>query len=241
MPRSIRIYALYSDEDMGKIRDEIGRRRPQSPIVEVDGKGHIPEIAVSRGQGGDHLYGTVMVPTAAAADNGPALGHDTYAFYLVRAPPGDAIQGGRNAPCDILRAALGGMAEMSPYAYDKRRMISMSDAIRASGNAIIYDPCFEFEVGDGYDGLSRSGIAVARNRCATTRPRYGEMLERASMFEPVLRVYQADGICDEASEMGRILKISRRFGFSMYVDVHLDKWIRFVKKYALPALRGGGA
>ena len=239
MPRSIRIYALYSDEDMGKIRAEIGRHRPQAPIVEVDGKGHLPEIAVSRGQGGDHLYGTVRVPTAAAADNGPALGHDTYAFYLVRAPPGDAIQGGRNAPCDILRAALGGMAEMSPYAYDKRRMISMSDAIRASGNAILYDPCFEFEVGDGYDGLSRSGIAVARNRCATTRPRYGEMLERASLFEPVLRVYQADGICDEASEMGRILKINRRFGFSMYVDVHLDKWIRFVKKYALPALRGG--
>lgn len=39
--------------------------------------------------------------------------------------------------------------------------------------------------------------------------------------------------------MGRILKINRRFGFSMYVDVHLDKWIRFVEKYALPALKGG--
>lgn len=239
MPRSIRICALYSDEDMGKIRDEIGRHRPQSPIVEVDGKKHLPEIAVSQGQGGDRLYGTVRVPTATAADNGTALGHDTYAFYLGRAPPEAAIQGGRNAPYDILRAALGGMAEMSPYAYDKRRMISMSDAIRASGNAIIYDPCFEFEGVDGYDGLYRSGITVARSRCATTRPRYGEMLERASMFEPVLRVYQADGMCDEASEMGRILKINRRFGFSMYVDVHLDKWIRFVEKYALPALKGG--
>ena len=235
----MRIYALYSDEDIGKIRARIGKHRPQSPIVEVDGKRYLPEIAVSPGRGGDHLYGTVRVPTATAADGGSVLGHSTYAFYLGRAPPAAAIQGSRKAPYDILRAALGDAAEVLPYAYDKRRMIMISDAIRASGNAIIHDPRFEFEGKDGYNGLSRSGFTVTRSRCATTRPHYGEMLEKASVFEPVLRVFRADGICDESSEAGKLLKINRHFGFSTYFDVPLNMWIRFVKKYALPALERG--
>ena len=240
MPRSIRIYALHSDEDVGRMRDEIAKHRPQSPIVEVDGKKHRPEIAVGPRRGADRLYGIVRVPTATAADDGPVLGHNTYSFYLAKAPATAAIEGNQKVPYDILRAALGGTAEISPHAYDKRRMVAVSDAIRASGNAIIHDPRFEFGGGgsDGYDGLFRSGFTVTRSRCATTRSNYDKMLERASVFEPVLRVFRADGICDETSEMGKLLKINRRYGFSMYVDLQLDMWIRFIKKYALPALEG---
>lgn len=240
MAYSMSFYGLRTDEDIGEIQARICRHRPQSPIVEADGKKHLPEIAVSPGQGGDRLYGTVRVPTATAAASGPVLGHTTYAFCLGRAPtPPAATRESQEAPCDILRSALGGMAEMSPYAYDKRRTIAVSDAIRASGDAIIHDPRFEFGGSNGYDGLFRSGFTVTRSRCATTQPRYAEMLERASVFEPVMRVFRADGICDEADEMGKLVKISRRFAFSMYVDVQLDKWIRFAKKYALPALERG--
>jgi len=240
MAHSMSFYGLRTDEDIEKIRARIGRHRPQSPIAGVDGKKHLPEIAVSPGQGGGRLYGTVRVPTATAAAGGPVLGHTTYAFCLGRAPAlPAAARGSQEAPCDILRAALGGMAEMSPYAYDKRRMIAVSDAIRASGNAIIHDPRFEFGGGGGHGGPPHRGLVVTRSRCATTQPRYGEMLERASMFEPVLRVFRADGICDEADEMGKLVKINRRFAFSMYVDVQLDKWIRFAEKYALPALERG--
>ena len=239
MPRSIRLYALYTDEDVGKIRAKISKYRPQSPIVEVNGKKYLPEILVRGERGSDHLYGTVRIPTETAADDGPVLGHSVYAFYLGKIPQTAVIQSSQKAPYDVLRTALGDATAIQPHVYDKRIMVKISDAIRASGNAIIHDPRFEFEGSNGYHGLSRSGFTVTRTRCATTRLDYGEMLKRSSIFEPVLRVFQADGICDEKNETGRLLKINRHFGFSMYVDVSLDLWVQFVKKYVLPALKRG--
>ena len=239
MPRSIRVYALYTDEDMEEIRAKISKYRPQSPIVELNGKKYLPEILVKGERGSDHLYGTVRIPTETVAGDEPVLGHSAYAFYLGKAPQTVVIQGSQKAPYDVICAALGDATAIQPHMCDKRTMVKVSDAIRASGNAIIHDPRFEFEGSNGYHGLSRTGFTVTRTRCATTRLDYNEMLKRSSIFEPVLRVFQAVGICDETSETGRLIKINRHFGFSMYVDVSLDLWVQFVKKYVLPALKRG--
>lgn len=81
---------------------------------------------------------------------------------------------------------------------------------------------------------------MTRSRCATTRINYGDMLESASMLEPVFRVQQADGICDEVRAQGMILKVSRQFAFSAYIDIALESWIVFLEACALPAMRGSG-
>lgn len=239
MPRSMRLCALYTDEGVGKIRARISKDHPQSPIVEVNGKKHLPKILVRGERGSDYPYGTVRIATEAAAGDGPVPGHSAYAFYLGKTPQTAVIQSSQKAPCDVHRTAPGDATETQPHVHDKRVMVKISDSIRASGNAIIHDPRFEFEGRDGYDGLSRSGFTVTRSRCATTRLDCGKMLKRSPVFEPVLRVLQADGMCDEAGETGGLLKINRRFGFSMRVDVSLDLLVRFAKKYVLAALKRG--
>ena len=187
----------------------------------------------------DRLHGSVQIPTVSESADGPVLDHTTYQFYISTSPQMAVVQTGQKAPYAVLRSALEGAAAVEEYGADKRGMARLADAIREHGGNIIHDPHFEFEGGAGYDGLSRSGFTLTRSRCATTRLEYAEMLKRASVFEPIVRVFQADGICEDRHETGRLLRINRNFGFSMYLDVPLEMWAVFMKKCVHPALNGG--
>lgn len=65
------------------------------------------------------------------------------------------------------------------------------------------------------------------------------MPKRAPAFEPIVRVFQADGMCEDRHEAGRLPRINGNLGFSMYVGVPLEMWAAFMKKHAHPALNGG--
>ena len=234
------MYEFHSPMSHAGLAKRLAEAPPGGLAVEVNGKREHSTIEVSRRRERDSVTGRITIPEAVQADDQTVLSHTVYGFHLSKKSRLAVIASSRDAPFRVIRDALDEDAAMSPTAYDKRAMSRVADAIRANCDAIIYDPRFEFEGSEGYDGLARSGFTVTRSRCATTRINYGDMLESASMFEPVFRVRQAEGICDEAREQGMILKVSRHFGFSAYVDIELESWIRFLETYVLPAIRRTG-
>ncbi len=241
MPRSVRMYEFHSDVSLVVLAKRLSEAPPGNPVVDVNGKREYSTIQVGRRQARDSLMGQIVIPEAVSADDRTVLSHSTYWFHLSKRNRLAVIASSKDAPYRAIRGALGKAADMSAIDYDKRVMVRVADAILANTDSIIYDPRFEFEGREGYDGLARSGFTVTRSRCATTRINYGDMLGAASRFEPIFRVRQADGICDETKERGMILKVSRHFGFSAYVDIALESWILFLETYILPAMRSDRA
>lgn len=240
VPRSIRMYEFHSAMSVAGLAKRLSEAPPGGPVVEVNGEREHSTITVGRKQERDSVTGQIIIPEAVHADDQTVLSHSAYWFNLSKRNRLAVVASSKDAPFRAIRDALDGTATMSAMDYDKRVMARVAEAIRTRSVGIVYDPRFEFEGSEGYDGLARSGFTVTRSRCATTRINYGDMLKSASMFEPVFRVQQADGICDETKAQGMILKISRRFGFSAYVDIALESWIRFLETYVLPAMRDTG-
>ena len=239
MTRSVKIYRVHTDTPIGSIRDALSAHRPTTPCVEIAGTKHIPKIRVGDEPSGDHLYASVRIPTEVESSGGAVIDHTTYQLYVGTNPSMVVIQTGQKPPYAILRSALDGTAAVEEYEVDKSMMVRVADAIRARGGNIVHDPRFEFEGGAGYEGLSRSGFTLTRSQCATTRLKYGDMLEKATIFEPVMRVFQAEGICEGRIDAGRLLKINRNFAFSMYIDVSFERWVVFLQKCVHSALKGG--
>lgn len=240
MPRNIRMYDFHSAMALTGLARRLSEAPPGGPAVEVNGKREHTTITVGRRQERDSVTGRITVPEVVRADEEVMLSHSAYWFHLSKKNRLAVVTSSKDAPFRAIRDALDGDAVMSAMVYEKRAMARVAEAIRTKADCIIYDPRFEFEGIDGYDGLARSGFTVTRNRCATTRIDYGNMLKSASMLEPILRVRQADGICDEVKDTGMILKVSRHFGFSAYVDIALESWIQFLEAYVLPAMRDAG-
>ena len=234
------MYDFHSTTALTGLARRLSEAPPGGPVVEVNGKREHSTIRVGRRQERDSVTGRITIPEVVHADDETMLSHSAYWFHLSRKNKLAVITGGKDAPFRAIRDALDGAAVMSAMAQDKGVMARVAEAVRTRADCIIYDPRFEFEGTDGYDGLARSGFTVTRSRCATTRINYGDMLKSASMLEPIFRVRQADGICDEAKDPGMILKVSRHFGFSAYVDIALESWIQFLEAYVLPAMRDAG-
>lgn len=231
------MYEFHSAMSVVGLAKRLSEAPPGGPVVEVNGEREHSTIKVGHKQERDSVTGQIIIPEAVHADDETVLGHSAYWFNLSKRNRLAVVASGKDAPFRAIRDALAEAADMSAMAYDKRVMVRVAEALRTSSDSIIYDPRFEFEGREGYDGLARSGFTVTRSRCATTRISYGDMLESASMFEPVFRVRQADGICDETKAQGMILKVSRHFGFSAYIDIAPESWIRFLETYVLPAMR----
>lgn len=234
------MYDFHTTTALTGLARRLSEAPPGSPTVEVNGKREHSTISVGRRQERDSVTGRITIPEAVHADDGTVLNHSTYRFHLSKKNKLAVITSRKDAPFRAIRGALDGAAVMSAMAQDKRVMARVAEAIRTRADCIIYDPRFEFEGTDGYDGLARSGFTVTRSRCATTRINYGDMLKSASMLEPIFRVRQADGVCDEAKDPGMILKVNRRFEFSAYVDIALESWIQFLESYVLPTMRDDG-
>ena len=239
MTRSAKIYRAYADAPIDGIRDAPASSHPTTPCVEIAGTTHIPEIRVGDKPSSDHLHASVRIPTEVESSDGPVIGHTTCQLYAGTSPSMAVIQTGQKPPYAVLRSALDGTAAVEEREVGKPTMARAADAIRARGGNIIHDPRLEFEGGAGYEGLSRGGFALTRGRCATSRLKYGDMLEKATVFEPVTRVFQAEGICEGRVDAGRLPKINRHAAFSMHIDVSLEMWVVLLQKCVHSALKVG--
>lgn len=238
VPRSVKLYRFHSLAGMRDVADAIARAPVSEPSVVVNNRTHRPEIVVDKKPGRGRISGAIRLPYRLATEAGELLGHSLYRFLLSNQPRLAVVQTARAAPVRVLAGVLGDRSKISEFEYDKGVMDRIVNRMLKTG-AILHDPRFEFVGAEGYDGLARSGFTPVGERCATTRKHYRKMLDQSSRFEPVLRVYQAGGICEEERPRGILLKIKRDLTLSMYTDVTLESWVTFVERYVVPEIATG--
>ena len=212
--------------------------KPDKFSIQMNQETYYPKFKVTT-VNGVSIIGIIQIPSKNKVNENLFIQHDTYSFYIDKTKNLIIIEGSQTQPLRILQKVLKEKVEIKEIEQNKDTMTKISDSIRNNSNCIIHDPRFEFAGTEGYEGLSREGFTVTRTRCATTRVRYDDMLKRASMFEPIFRIFQICGIIDEKSEKGKLLKINRHFGFSMYVDAGFDKWVEFIIDVISSALCDG--
>lgn len=236
LPRSVKIFHYYTNAPLKEITAKLQNSKLDKFVIEIEQESYYPKFKIIKDPKDTSITGKLQIPKQNEINDKPSIHYDVYDFYLDKKTNLAIIQGNQPQSFRILRNALEGIAEMREFERNKDMMIRISDYIKNNSNSIIHDPRFEFAGVKGYKGLSREGFTVTRTRCATSRAGYDERLSKASMFEPIFRIFKIKGIVEEENEKGKLLKINRSFRFSMYVDVSFDEWIAFINHVFL-ALR----
>ena len=213
----------------------MNKSKAEEHKIEHDDKKYYPRFRVTSDTSSS-LTGYVQIPILIEKEN-TVLDKISYDFYIDNTKKFIIIQTKQPKPRKLLQGVMGKNVSINEIDTDKENMKSVSESILSHCNCIIHNPRFDFAGTNGYNGHAVEAFTMAQRTCVTKDPQYQDMMKQASQFKPIFRIFDAEGIAEEQTERGRFLKVNPDLSFSMYVDVDVKGWVKFVRDVIYPVLK----